>query len=126
MIPYSNNSEALLSLSRKLLSGHLTKLNQRLTSLYPEQHELHAEMQLVDRKINSLTQKIRSSLSGRAKWELGVEVQRLKNIMEIIKNEARDMDMVIKDYRNQQHGIWKKVIEDWEKQCEIWDEMNLS
>ena len=108
------------------MSGHLTKLNQRLTSLYPEQHELHAEMQLVDRKINSLTQKIRSSLSGRAKWELGVEVQRLKNIMEIIKNEARDMDMVIKDYRNQQHGIWKKVNEDWEKQCEIWDEMNLS
>ena len=44
--------------------------------------------------------------------------------MDKIKNEARDMDIIIKEYRSQQQENWKKIIEDWEKQCQIWIEID--
>ena len=46
--------------------------------------------------------------------------------METITKEASDMDVVIKEYRNQQQEIWKKMNEAWEKQCEIWYQINAS
>jgi len=110
--------------SRKALSDRLTKLSKSLSSLLSEQLELYAETRSVNRKIDDLTKENRSSLSERAELRLGVEIQSLKAKMETIKNEARDMDVVVKEYRNQQQEIWGIINKDWKKQCEIWDEIN--
>jgi predicted nucleic acid-binding Zn-ribbon protein len=112
--------------SRKVLSDHLNKFCERMPSLLHEQRDLNAEIQLVNQKINRLTKEMQRPLFERAKWKTGVEIQGLKNKMETITKEASDMDVVIKEYRNQQQEIWKKMNEAWEKQCEIWYQINAS
>jgi len=57
---------------------------------------------------------------------LDFEIQDIINKIERIKDKARDMDNVLKDYQNIQLHLWNRINEDWEKQLEIWDELNPS
>lgn len=46
--------------------------------------------------------------------------------MEVIRDEAGDIDKILNEYRNYQQALRKELNDVWEKQCEIWDVINSS
>jgi len=123
--PRSEIFQALNS-SRRELSEDLSKLFKRIPSLLAEKRKLNVEIQSLIRKIRDLKKEKQRPLSEGGKCKIEDEFQHLKYEMELLQDEAGDIDKVLNEYSNYQQALWKEINEVWEKQCEIWDEINPS